>query len=233
MPPDRNTADRHVAAPAPRDGQPDPSIDLAGDLLGLHRRVVPPEVVGQIPVLAHGDRTVLGDEQVARGQLANPADRRQRGGKEVVQQVAAQRDRVERPGGRRGCSITARSSEAKTSSSSPRPVEQRLLAGPVAAQDQPSTRLVPDGEREHPVELFHQIETRLLIEMRDHLGVHARVKTDDRGRRARPSARARCRSPRCTPSRSSRPRWGTGARRRRGRRWPARRNPRSQPSRAA
>ena len=50
---------------------------------------------------------------------------------------------------------------------------QRLLAEPVAREDQLSGAVVPQGEREHPVELADEPRAPLLVGMRDHLAVGA------------------------------------------------------------
>ncbi len=55
------------------------------------------------------------------------------------------------------------------------PVVQRLLAEPVAAEDQPLAVLVPDGEREHPIEPAGQRHGVVVLrEVGDDLGVAVR-----------------------------------------------------------
>ena len=54
------------------------------------------------------------------------------------------------------------------------PVE-RLDAEPVAREQQPPARGVPDGEREHAAEAVHAVVAPLLVRVDDRLGVAARV----------------------------------------------------------
>ena len=51
------------------------------------------------------------------------------------------------------------------------PVVQRLLAESIPGDEQPLSRRVPQGEREHPVEAFHARRTPLPVGGEDDLGV--------------------------------------------------------------
>ena len=49
--------------------------------------------------------------------------------------------------------------------------EQRLLAQPVARQDEPFAAGIPEGDREHPVQARGELRSALLVEVRQHRGV--------------------------------------------------------------
>ena len=66
-------------------------------------------------------------------------------------------------------------------------IQQRLLAEPIARQHQPLAAIVPQREREHAVELAHELVAQLLVEMHEDLGVALRREAC--GRRA--SSRSR------------------------------------------
>src|SRR5262249_14256961 len=53
-------------------------------------------------------------------------------------------------------------------------VEEWLDAQPVPGQEQPAAAGVPDGEREHAVELRQEIRTVLLVQAEKRLGIRAR-----------------------------------------------------------
>ena len=53
-------------------------------------------------------------------------------------------------------------------------VQQRLLADPVAREQQLLAALVPQREREHAVQVAHAVGAVLLVEVHDHLGVALR-----------------------------------------------------------
>jgi hypothetical protein len=50
-------------------------------------------------------------------------------------------------------------------------VDQRLLAHPVARDEEPTAAAVPQGEGEHAVQVADAVDAVLLVEVRDDLGV--------------------------------------------------------------
>ena len=111
---------------------------------------------------------------MAGRQLAHPGERAQGRGNVVVGQVPPQRHRVERLRDPRvdqeGAQVGGEDQLLAV-----RPVEERLLAGAVAGQQQAAAWLVPDREGEHPVEVLHQVGAVLLVEVGDDLGVGLRL----------------------------------------------------------
>ena len=67
--------------------------------------------------------------------------------------------------------MSERSSDAKLNPLGPTAVEERLLADAVAGEEQTLAALVPEGEREHPVEMPDAVDPVLLVQVDDHLGV--------------------------------------------------------------
>ena len=89
----------------------------------------------------------------------------------------------------------ARSRTARRSRSAG--VVQRLDAQPVADQHQPRAGRIPDGEREHPVQVLGAAIAPLQVGAQHHFGVAARCGTGARAPRAAAAARGSCRSRRC------------------------------------
>ncbi|MCU0234040.1 MAG: hypothetical protein MUE90_08440, partial [Thermoanaerobaculales bacterium] len=89
-------------------------------------------------------------------------------------EVAAERHRVEGPG-HPGVDQEGPQVGGEDQLLAVAPVEERLLAGAVAGQQQPSPRLVPDREGEHPVEAIDEVGAVLLVEVGDDLGVGLRA----------------------------------------------------------
>ena len=54
-------------------------------------------------------------------------------------------------------------------------IDQRLLAQPIAGQDQLPPLGVPDGQGEHAVEMLEEVRPLVLVEVDDHFGVAVRA----------------------------------------------------------
>ena len=143
--------ERDVGPPVTADRRPEVVPEPPRSLLerrGLARRF------GRLPVSADGRPARLPRPACGPGELLHPAPDRVGAGHVFVEEVAGQ---ARRGSSRRETSGWARSafgSEPKTSRAGRGlGVVERLLAHPVAGQDQPSTGAVPDRQGEHPVEL--------------------------------------------------------------------------------
>ena len=171
-------AERHVGDQPPRDRVLEPRADLAGRL--AQREV---EVLGpvdprdrRLPV-ALDDRLAprLEAEHVPGRQAAHALEEGARCRHVAEVQVGGDRLGVQAPR-HRGIGEQGLDLAPEHEPPARAPVVERLLAHPVAAEDEPPPALVPDGEGEHAVEAPGEIDRReLLGEMGDHLGVAARA----------------------------------------------------------
>ena len=146
--------------------------------------------VERMPVAPQRRAAVLPDQRVSRLEPAHAAVQRARRRHRAPRQV-----QVHGVGSRRA--IEARPPRAAHPISEPNtrpsPVtgpEQRLDADGIAREHEAPAPLVPEREREHPVELAHEVRAVLLVEVDEHLGVGARDGTGG------PAPRVRSRSAR-------------------------------------
>ena len=103
-------------------------------------------------------------------QLTKADERSERLRHELIVEVHVHRARIKRKSlrqERQDC-LDFRG-EAETAAISP--VEERLLAAPVASEKERARSVIPDGNREHPAEPLHARCPPALIGRQDHLGV--------------------------------------------------------------
>ena len=120
-----------------------------------HRALGP--LLGRDEVVGGRQRTDLTIERARRGHIA-------------VGQVEGQGRRVPLAGHRR---VREQRLHLRGEREQARPVVvvERLLAGTVAGDQEALPPRVPEREREHPVERFHDLVLALLVEVKDHLPV--------------------------------------------------------------
>ena len=124
------------------------------------RGATAPRPWGVLGVVRH---LALADGRVARDDAKN----------DVAERLAPRRTGVDRvPDARRGEERLHLG--CKQHPVPVRVIEERLLAGTIARQDQAALRLIPDREAEHPIQPLDALGSVLLVEMHDRLGIRLR-----------------------------------------------------------
>ncbi len=165
-------AERHVADQAKTHGFADERVEPLEIFLFAADVAVAREL--QIPVRANRHVPALGDEQMRRRQLRNRAIDRVRAGHVGQREVRV--ERVRAPCARHvGILEDGLDLRSEGDAGRGHRVVERLHAEPIAHEQQPAVRLVPQREREHPAEAIHRAVAPLLVCVDDHFGVRLRA----------------------------------------------------------
>ena len=165
-------AERHVADETQPHRFGDERLELL-QILILARGIA---VAGerQIPVAAHRHAAALGHQQMRRRQLEDPRVHRLRRRHVLKRKVGV--ERFGAPAARHVGILEQRFDlGAEGDARGGRAVIERLDAEPIADEEQPALRLVPQREGEHAAEAIDRAVAPLLVRVHDHLGVRVRA----------------------------------------------------------
>ena len=172
MPPGQEHAERHVAHHPQANGFLEQLTESVDDVMADRRRLMG-LALREVPVLPRRDRAVFKDEQVSRQQFVNTTEQRvltgDRPSAEHFGQEGFVRLRFHQSTGENRLDLRSEQQGAVR----PAPVE-RLDAEPIAHEQEPPLRRVPDREREHAAEALDALVAPLLVRMDDRLGIGPR-----------------------------------------------------------